>query len=438
MITGERQVAPTINGIRRDHVARYEWAARYLGKQHRTVIDAACGVGYGTHILAEQGYEVTGIDRDKEAIAYARRHYKHGRAQFRRADVERSPVGKADAAVCFETIEHVENPGALLETLDASLLIASVPNEDAFPWIGYAFHERHYTRAEFEGLLNETGWHVTEWYGQEGPESEVEKDRIGRTLIAVAKRGKKILPPARQIDSRPAPGHVVILGLGPSLESYVDIVKRLGNRQRFADEAWAINAVGSVVQCDRVFHMDDVRIQEIRSAARPRSNIAAMLEWIKAHPGPVYTSCAHAGYPGLVEFPFEDVINSTGHAYFNNTAAYAVAYAIHIGVNKLSIFGCDYTYPNAHDAEKGRGCMEFWLGYAAAKGIQLSIPRASSLMDAMVPEDRRYYGYDAVRVKLRRGRTHTRVAFEPREKLPTADEIEAFYNHDLHPNGLVT
>jgi len=43
-----------------------------------------------------------------------------------------------------------------------------------------------------------------------------------------------------------------------------------------------------------------------------------------------------------------------------------------------------------------------------------------------------------VRVKLRRGRTHTRVAFEPREKLPTADEIEAFYNHDLHPNGLVT
>jgi hypothetical protein len=49
------------------------------------------------------------------------------------------------------------------------------------------------------------------------------------------------------------------------------------------------------------------------------------------------------------------VINSCGIAYFNNTAAYAVAYAVHIGVKKITLFGCDYTYPNAHDAEKGRG-----------------------------------------------------------------------------------
>lgn len=437
MLAGERQVAPTIEGIRRDHVARYEFAARYLGKQHRTVVDAACGIGYGTNVLAKQGYDVTGIDRDKEAIAYARKHYRHPRAKFARADVGRFDFEKTDAAVCFETIEHIENPAVLLEALDASVLLASVPNEDVFPWAGHAFHERHYTKTEFEQLLNSTGWHVTEWYGQEGPESEVEKDCNGRTLIAVAKRGKKTPAPVSFVDSRPVPAHVAVLGLGPSLESYVDLVKRLGNRHRFADEVWAINAVGSVVQCDRVFHMDDVRIQEIRSAARPRSNIAAMLEWIKSHPGPVYTSRAHADYPGLVEFPLEQVINSTGHGYLNNTAAYAVAYGIHIGVKKLSMFGCDYTYPNAHDAEKGRGCMEFWLGYAAAKGIQLSIPRVSSLMDAMVPEDRRYYGYDTVRVKLRRGRTHTRVAFEPREKLPTAEQIEQEYDHARHCNALV-
>lgn len=438
MREGERQVAPDVSGIRRDHVARYEWAAQMLEDRGR-VVDLACGVGYGTNILAQAGCSVSGIDMDQEAIAYAQEHYAHERASFSVADADEPPsLGAFDAAVCFETIEHVEDPVPLLRRLRDStdLLFASVPNEDRFPWNNHAFHYRHYTKAEFEQLLNQAGWQVVDWYGQEGPESEVESGIDGRTLIAVARRGDIIEPPEHAETEKP-PGHVVILGLGPSLETYVNIVKRLGSRFSFSDEVWAINAVASVIQCDRIFHMDDVRIQEIRADARPRSNIAAMLSWIKTHPGPIYTSRTHEDYPGLVAFPFEDVINSTGQGYLNNTAAYAVAYAIHIGARKISMFGCDFTYPNAHDAEKGRGCVEFWLGYAAAKGIELSIPRVSSLMDALVPEDRRYYGYDTVTVKLRRGAKHTRVAFEPRETLPTADEIEAMYDHSAHPNELV-
>jgi hypothetical protein len=116
--------------------------------------------------------------------------------------------------------------------------------------------------------------------------------------------------------------HVAILGLGPSLNAYVDLVKRLGARRRFADEVWAINALGDVVQCDRIFHMDDVAVQEARAAAKPESNIAAMVEWMRSHPGPIYTSTVRDGYPGLVAFPLQDVINALGYAYFNNTAAY--------------------------------------------------------------------------------------------------------------------
>jgi hypothetical protein len=32
-----------------------------------------------------------------------------------------------------------------------------------------------------------------------------------------------------------------------------------------------------VLVCDRVFHMDDIAVQEIRAAANPDGNIAAML-----------------------------------------------------------------------------------------------------------------------------------------------------------------
>lgn len=235
------------------------------------------------------------------------------------------------------------------------------------------------------------------------------------------------------------PKSVAIVALGPSLGAYVDLCRRLGGRKRLADETWAINALGDVIACDRVFHMDDVRIQEIRAAANPDSNIGVMLDWLKHHPGPVYTSRPHADYPGLVQFPLEDVVNDLGYAYFNSTVAYAVAYAIHIGVQSLSIWGADYTYPNAHHAEKGRACVEFWMGVAMARGIELSAPEQSSLVDMI--DGRPLYGFGAMGtldVTSKPGPDgRLIVSFIERDALPTAEEIEAAYDHSKHPNPLV-
>ena len=171
--------------------------------------------------------------------------------------------------------------------------------------------------------------------------------------------------------------HIAILGLGPSVRQFLELAKRCGGRRAFCDEVWGINAIGDVLRCDRVFHMDDVRVQELRAAANPDGNIAAMLKWLKTHPGPVYTSVVREGYPGLVAFPLEDVLNELPpFGYFNSTAAYAVAFAIFLGVKKISLFGFDFTYANAHQAEKGRACVEFWLGVAVTKGITVSMGNA--------------------------------------------------------------
>lgn len=235
------------------------------------------------------------------------------------------------------------------------------------------------------------------------------------------------------------PEHVVILGLGPSLEAYVDIVKRLGNRNRLADEVWGINAVGDVIRCDRVFHMDDVGIQQVRADARPESNIAAMLEWLKTHPGPIYTPRLYDGYPGLVEYPLEDVINSVGLPYFNGTCAYAVALAIHLGAKKISLFGTDYTYANSHLAEKGRACVEFLLGIAFARGIEVCVSEKSSLMDTC-EGGLSLYGYGrfgSLDVEVQHIDGRAKTVFTERASLPTADEIEAAYSHEKHPSPLV-
>lgn len=257
--------------------------------------------------------------------------------------------------------------------------------------------------------------------------------KVSRKRPARPRAAPPIIPKAS------APAHVAIVGLGPSCEGYVDMVKRIGNRRRFCDETWTINSLGDVLACDRIFHMDDVRIQEIRAAARPDSNIAYMLEWMRKHPGPIYTSRVHPDYPGLVAFPLEDVINSCGEPYFNNTAAYAIAYAVHIGVKRISLFGCDYTYPNVHQAEKGRACAEFHLGIACARGIEICVPNSSSLMDSISTQQDRLYGYDTLAIAMTGDVLNepARLHITPRETLPTADEIEARYDHSKHPNPQV-
>lgn len=440
---GERQVSPTLAGIRKDHVARYEWAAKLLLAKSR-VIDYACGVGYGTRILADAGHKARGYDQDAEALAYADQHYAAPGAQFIVGNGNApGPLPESDVAICFETVEHLEDPRPLLKALRraAPVLLASVPNEDVFPYspapgVITAFHHRHYTKYEFRELLNECGWFVTGWHGQTGPESDVESDCPGRTLIATCQRDLAALPdddlaPSAADDAADgAPKHVVILGLGPSLDQYLEIVKRMGGRSKFCDEVWAINALGDVFACDLVFHMDDVRIQEIRAAAAPASNIAALLPWMKKSQVPIVTSRKHEDYPALVEFPLEDVLNNLGHDYFNSTAAYAVAFAIHAGVKKISLFGIDYTLPNQHHAEKGRACVEYWLGKAQERGIKISLPKTTTLLDACHTRPERLYGYDTVDVNFNvQEDGSVKLDIVPRDTLPTAEQIERQYDH---------
>jgi SAM-dependent methyltransferase len=440
--SGERQVAPSLDGIRADHVARYRWAASVLEPGSK-VIDVGCGIGYGARILADAGMDVIAVDLDVESIEYARAHYGHERIRFQVCDAASVEWIEADAAVCFEMIEHVADPLQMLRRLRAKtpLLLSSVPNEEVFPWENYAFHHRHYTKSQFTRLLVDAGFHATRWFGQDGPESPVEAGVNGRTLVAVAVADEGAGAPTHEVSPPPPTtglGHVAILGLGPSVRQFLEITKRLGGRRAFCDEVWGINALGDVFACDRIFHMDDVRIQEIRAAAKPQSNIARMLEWLRREDIPsVVTSRAHPDYPRLQEFPLAAVIEEFPLAYFNSTAAYAVAYALHMKATKISLWGMDFTYPDAHDAEKGRACVEFWLGIAAQRGVEIAMPKTTSLMDALEPQERRFYGYDTLHLDIQRTDTGVEITRTEREKLPTAEEIEENYSHKKHPNPLV-
>ncbi len=234
---------------------------------------------------------------------------------------------------------------------------------------------------------------------------------------------------ARNGRAPQSPGHVAIVGLGPSCSEYLLAARCKGGRRAFCDQVWTINALGGVLDCDIVFHMDDVRVQQRRARANPGGNIAAMLEWMRHYRGRIVTSRPHPRYPALEPFPLQELLDDTGSLYLNSTGAYAIAYAVLKRATRVSLFGIDYSYANSHDAEKGRACFEFWLGIAHARGIEIAVPKTTPLMDSIVPKEQRLYGYDTLHVTSATAGKRRVLKFEPRKHFATAAEIERRYDH---------
>jgi 2-polyprenyl-3-methyl-5-hydroxy-6-metoxy-1,4-benzoquinol methylase len=142
-----------------EHLARYEWASALAAG--RRVLDAGCGTGYGSSVLAAAGARhVLGVDI-ASAVVEAARARESDCLDFARADIGRLPHadGSFDLIACFEVIEHVPDPGAVLAELarvlaPGGVLAISSPNADRYPQ-GNPHHVREFTTGEFEALLQE-------------------------------------------------------------------------------------------------------------------------------------------------------------------------------------------------------------------------------------------------------------------------------------------
>jgi 2-polyprenyl-3-methyl-5-hydroxy-6-metoxy-1,4-benzoquinol methylase len=121
-----------------EHKQRYSYFAPRF--HDLAVLDAACGVGYGSTILAKAGARsVVGADISKEAVGYARRHFGHPNVRFVHCDVENLalPAHSFDAVMSFETIEHLKQPRVFMEQVCSVLrpngiFICSTPNRGFF------------------------------------------------------------------------------------------------------------------------------------------------------------------------------------------------------------------------------------------------------------------------------------------------------------------
>lgn len=201
------------------------------------------------------------------------------------------------------------------------------------------------------------------------------------------------------LPRRNRPKRVAIVAMGLSHRDYVLACASMGGRWAQFDEVWAINAMGGVIDCDLVFMMDTP--DYLTNKGETNLSLAGYKSWLSRVKVPVFTSFPNKDLaPTSVPYPLEEVLNDIRFPYLNGTVAYAVAYAILTEVKELSLFGCDYTYPgDKHGSESGRGNVEFLLGIAVSRGMDISVAQNSSLLDTNLPEREKFYGYEG-RVNL--------------------------------------
>ena len=107
---GERQIGDNLDLIEEKHRQRYEFAKKFC--KDKKVLDAACGCGYGTFMLAEAAKSVLGLDFSNEATDYAKEHYTSENSNFGFIDLEsefdKGFDEKFETIVTFETVEHID------------------------------------------------------------------------------------------------------------------------------------------------------------------------------------------------------------------------------------------------------------------------------------------------------------------------------------------
>jgi SAM-dependent methyltransferase len=216
--------------VETEHLARYRWAAGLA--QGRRVLDAGCGTAYGTEILARAGaVEAVGVDRAGDILDAVRERMPET-ASLQAADLLELPFddGSFDLVVCFEVLEHLEDPEAAIAELARVLapdgvLAVSSPNRERFP-PGNPHHLHEYVPAELRDSLARRFANVQllrqhAWIASAVLDDETIAGRGEKPLEADVTKAGAIAPDEETFTlalasdgELPAPGRAVVLGPG--------------------------------------------------------------------------------------------------------------------------------------------------------------------------------------------------------------------------------
>jgi 2-polyprenyl-3-methyl-5-hydroxy-6-metoxy-1,4-benzoquinol methylase len=123
-MTADERVIPGVTSVNnlQKHIARYNLILDAVS--NKTVLDLACGTGYGSWLMAQVADYVVGVDINEDAIEFAINHYLDNNLEYDCRDILKYESTKpVDVVISLETVEHIKN----LEALEKKFLTLLKP-----------------------------------------------------------------------------------------------------------------------------------------------------------------------------------------------------------------------------------------------------------------------------------------------------------------------
>lgn len=141
-------------------------------------------------------------------------------------------------------------------------------------------------------------------------------------------------------------------------------------------EVWSCNALYRLcADSNRRFRAD--RWWEMHPLSVPPQT-EWELEMMAACPVPLYTLDHAPQLWSSIRFPIELLLKlPNAKDYFSCTFAYQIAFAVALGFEEIGIWGTDLVGGREFLIE--RPCVEYWVGYAQARGVTVSVGIESAL-----------------------------------------------------------
>ena len=138
------------------HIERYSWALQFV--RNKIVADIGCGTCYGSWMLSIAARKMFLIDYSDDLLDYSQRFPFCCETTIINEDINNIALPKCDVSVCFEFIEHMQDPVSMLSRINSDRLIWSVPIN-----LRAVYHPiRFRTIDHFLSVLNDGKWNNIE------------------------------------------------------------------------------------------------------------------------------------------------------------------------------------------------------------------------------------------------------------------------------------
>jgi hypothetical protein len=160
-------------------------------------------------------------------------------------------------------------------------------------------------------------------------------------------------------------------------------------------DLWGLNEMHAFAWFKRATAWFQMHSRDIFTLPLAKRKVAGHYDWLKTkHSFPIYMLSTFGDVPDSVEYPllqmceeFLDGITKGGEhfMYFTSTFAYEMALALHLGYERIEIYGFEMFGIDEYITQKP--CAEFWIGLARGRGVEIYLPPRNQMLRAPL------YGY---------------------------------------------